>query len=129
MTDAQLLHLAQELEWLGCELEFYGHKHAMESFPCGGPTWDTFLEKRRGVLTTADKIERELKSTVTYNPTSLVGVDFPLEATLDSVTGLLNAVEDIKQTAVVAVHDLPSKVREFTRMVQDALGAARGMIQ
>ena len=56
-----MLQLAQDLEWLGCELEHYGHQHAVLGRPESGPVWDTFCEKRRGVLVTADKIERELK--------------------------------------------------------------------
>lgn len=122
MADHKLLQLAQDLEWLGCELEYVGHKHALEGFPEAGPAWERFLEKQRGVLTTADKIERELKGAVRFNPTSLVGVEYPLEATLDSITELLTTVEDIKQAAVVAVHELPPKVRNFTRMVDSYLG-------
>ena len=75
MPARQLLRLAQDLEWLGCELEYYGHKHALEGFPESGPTWETFREKQRGVLTTADKIDRELKSAVRFNPTALMGVE------------------------------------------------------
>jgi hypothetical protein len=118
MAEATLLHLAQDLEWLGCEEEHYGHKHAMEGFPEAGPSWDTFCEKQRGVLTTADKIERELKNAVRFNPARLVGVDYPLGETLDSITDLLNAVEDIKQAGVFAVHALPPMVRNFTKMVE-----------
>lgn len=122
MADHKLLQLAQDLEWLGCELEYVGHKHALEGFPEAGRAWELFLEKQRGVLTTADKIERELKGAVRFNPTSLVGVEYPLEATLDSITELLTTVEDIKQAAIVAVHELPPKVRNFTRMVDSYLG-------
>ena len=64
MAEPTILQLAQDLEWLGCEEEHYGHKHAMEGFPEAGPSWDTFREKQRGVLITADKIERELKNAV-----------------------------------------------------------------
>lgn len=123
MTDHPLLHLAQDLEWLGCELEFYGKKHALEGFPETGPTWDIFLEKQRGVLTTADKIERELKGLVRFNPTQLVGVSFPLAAALDSISELVAAVEDIKICSRMAVHELPSKVRSFTKMVGAYLGS------
>ncbi len=123
MADYRLFQLAQDLEWLGCELEFYGHKHAMEGFPEAGTTWDTFLEKQRGVLATTDKIERELKSCVRFNPTSLVGVEYPLAATLDSISDLFGAVEDIRQSAVMAVQELPPKVRNFSRMVDNYLGA------
>lgn len=118
-----LLQLAQDLEWLGCELEHCGHQHATEGFPEAGLTWDTFLEKQRGVLMTAEKVERELKSSVRYNPTSLMGLDYPLEAALDSVTTLLTAVEAIKQAAIFSVDQLPHQVRDFTRMVESYLEA------
>lgn len=112
-----VLHLAQDLEWLGCELEYIGHQHALEGFPGSGPTWEDFLEKQRGLTATANKIERELKSAVRFNPTPLVGVDYPLEATLDSIGELLAALEDIKQCALSSVQELPSKVRNFSRNV------------
>ena len=121
MVDERLLHLAQDLEWLGCELEFYGKKHALEGFPESGPTWDTFLEKQRGVITTADKIERELKGLVRFNPTLLVGVNFPLAAALESIGELLGAVEDIKECSRTAVHEIPPKVRSFSKMVSTYL--------
>ncbi len=129
MNEPALLQLAEELEWLGCELEFFGHKHAMEGFPEAGPTWDAFREKQRGLLVTADKVERELKNAVKFNPERLVGVQFPLDAALDSITELLTTVEDIKQCAVYTVHDLPPKVRSFTKTVQAyllAVGAMKG---
>ncbi len=123
MRDNSMLRLAQELEWLGCELEFYGHKHALAGFPNSGPAWAAFLEKKRGVLVTASKIERELKSSVRFNPTRLVGIEYPVDSTLESVAELLAALEDIKHSANVAVHELPGKVRGFTRMVDNYLGA------
>ncbi len=129
MNEPVLLQLAQELEWLGCELEYFGHKHALEGFPQAGPTWEAFCEKKRGVLVTADKVERELKNSVKFNPERLVGVQFPLDATLDSITELLKIVEDIKQCAEYAVHDLPPKVRGFSKTVEAyllATGAMKG---
>jgi hypothetical protein len=122
MTNSRVLHLAQDLEWLGCELEHYGHQHAVEGFPRSGASWDAFLEKQRGVVTTAEKIERELRNTVRYNPTTLVGVDYPLGATLESIALLLTALDDIKQSAVYSVPELPPKVRDFSRLVQDEFG-------
>jgi hypothetical protein len=124
MAEPTIVQLAQDLEWLGCEEEHYGHKHAMEGFPEAGPSWDEFCEKRRGVLTTADKIERELRNAVRFNPARLVGVDYPLGETLDAITELLNAVEDIKQASVFAVHTLPPMVRNFTKMVERYLEVA-----
>jgi hypothetical protein len=123
MAVPTLLRLAQDLEWLGCELEHYGKKHAHEGFPESGPTWIEFLMKQKGVIATADKIERELKGAIHFNPASLVGVEFPLEAAFDSIVTLLGAVEDIKASAVLAVHLLPAKVRSFTKMVETYLEA------
>ena len=92
-------------------------------FPESGPSWDTFCEKQRGVRVTADKIERELKSAVRYNPSQLMGVEFPLDETLDSIAALLGAVEEIKHCSVFDVQMLPSKVRAFTRMIEEYLHA------
>ena len=119
----RLRQLAQDLEWLGCELEHYGHLHAHEGFPESGPNWEAFLEKQRGVKTTADKIERELKAAISFNPTALVGVEFPLEAALDAIGVQLAALEEIRQAAAFAVHELPVKVRTFSRMVEIYLHA------
>jgi hypothetical protein len=127
MSDPTLLHLAQELEWLGCELEYYGHKHAIEGFPEAGPLWDTFREKQRGVLTTTDKIERELKNAVSYNPTQLVGFDYPIATALDTISDLITAVEDIKQSAFFAVEELPAKVRAFTKMIESYVHMQAGV--
>jgi len=123
MATPRMLQLAQELEWLGCELEWQGKKHALEGFPQAGPAWESFVQKQRGVLVTAAKVERELKGAVTYDPGSLVGVDYPLEATLDAVGAQIEALEDIKHCAVYAVHELPAKVRAFTRLVENYLAA------
>lgn len=122
MGDYQLAQLARDLEWLGCELEYTGHQHAMQGFPQAGLAWQDFLRKQQGVLRTADKIERELKNAVRFNPQGLVdGVEFPIGTTLDSITDLLAAVEKIKWSAVFAVDALPAKVRTFTRKIESYL--------
>jgi hypothetical protein len=123
MAVPRLLQLAQDLEWLGCELEYQGKKHALEGFPGQGPTWQTFLRMRDGVIKTADKLERELKGSISFNPTSVAGIEYPLEAAMDAVGIQLSAVEDIKQAAEFAVHELPPKVRGFTKMVETFLTA------
>jgi hypothetical protein len=123
MREQTLLKLAQDLEWLGCELEHYGQVHAHQGFPGSGPAWEAFLEKQRGVLITADKIERELKSQVRFNPSRLIGLDFPMDIALDLVTSLLAAAEEIKISASESVQELPNKVRAFTRQVDAYLGA------
>ena len=121
------MQLAQDLEWLGCELEHYGYEHAMRGFPQSGPLWDTFCEKQRGVLVTADKIERELKGAVRYNPSGLAGMEFPVEEALDSIAALLAEVEEIKHCSVYAVQLIPSRVRAFTKMIEEYL-QARGKV-
>jgi len=126
MPEPKLLQLAQDLEWLGCELEYVGHKHALEGFPESGQTWDQFREKQRGVLATADKVERELKNFVRFNTTRLVGVEYPIAQSLDSITGLLGNAETIKQAAAVAVNELPPLVRNFTKLVEGYLQAVDG---
>ena len=123
------LQLAQDLEWLGCELEHYGHLHAVEGFPESGPNWEAFLEKRDGVLKTAEKIERELKTAISFNPTALVGVEFPLDAALDAIGVQLSALEEIRHDAEYSVHELPTKVRTFTRMVQTYLNAVGATVR
>ena len=123
MPEPKLLQLAQDLEWLGCELEYVGQKHALEGFPESGQTWDQFREKQRGVLATADKVERELKNFVRFNPTRLVGVEYPLSQALDSITDLLGRAEAIKAAAAYSVHELPLLVRSFTKMVEGYLQA------
>jgi hypothetical protein len=123
MSVPRILQLAQDLEWLGCELEWQGKKHALEGFPESGPAWEAFLQKQRGLLITAAKIERELKGAVSYNPAALVGVEYPLEAAIDAVGVQVQALEEIKHCAVYAVHELPAKVRGFTRLVENYLTA------
>ena len=60
---------------------------------------------------------------MSYNPASLVGVEYPLEATLDAVGLQLQALEEIKHCAVYAVHELPARVRAFSRLVENYLAA------
>jgi hypothetical protein len=121
MSQNKLLQLAQDLEWLGCEQEYYGHKHALEGYPQSGPTWDSFLQKKRGVLTTSNKIERELTTVVRFDPGALVGVAYPLGEALDAVGALLMGVDTIKEAAEFAVDQLPALVRNFTRLVEGYL--------
>lgn len=99
----------------------------MAGFPESGPSWDTFSEKQRGVLVTAEKVERALKNAVRYNPSRLVGVEYPLDEALDSVAALLEAVEEIKHCSVFAVQVLPSRVRALTKMIEEYLRATTGV--
>jgi len=117
MLQPLLLNLARDLEWLGCELEYQGKKHAHEGFPEAGTSWEEFIRKRQGVLATLEKLERELKSSIKYNPTTLVGVAYPLGERLDAIAILIEALADIRSATITAVQDLPSKVRGFTQLI------------
>jgi hypothetical protein len=118
MKDERLLRLAQQLEWLGCEAGFYGAQSS-------GPSAEAFLERQGEVLATVEKIERELKGAVRFNLSALVGVEYcPLEETFDSISELLGAVEDVKRSAVFSIPELPSKVRQFSRLVEGYVDAA-----
>lgn len=122
MAEPLILKLARDLEWLGCELEYQGMKHANEGFPQAGHTWEEFVRMRQGVLATIEKLERELKGSIKYNPARLVGVAYPLNDALDSLGVLIEAVEDIRASTVGAVHELPAKVRAFTQLTMAFLG-------
>ena len=122
MPEPLLLQLARDLEWLGCELEYQGMKHAQEGFPEAGATWEEFIRQRQGVLATIQKLERELKTSVKYNPNALVGIRYPIGEALDAIGIQIEALEEIRGCAVGAVHELPTKVRGFTQLVQMYLG-------
>ncbi|HEV2176299.1 MAG TPA: hypothetical protein VGW33_03735 [Terriglobia bacterium] len=125
---SRLLQLAQDLDWLGCQLGQYGPKVADGGVPgvslaahgaslAGGGV----SEKQRGLLSTADKIQRELLNSVRFDPTRLVGVGAPVADTLDSVAEMLAAVEDIKEAALGSALELPPKVRTLASMVRNYL--------
>ncbi len=114
MGEVRLMQLVQDLERLGAEMSLLG---------CGNDRLEAsdFLHKQRQVVATADKIQRELAGEIRFNPTRLIGIAYPFEAELESVTGLLTGLEDIKQAAVHAVDELPAKTRQFARLVEDHL--------
>jgi hypothetical protein len=113
MGEVKLMQLVQDLEQLGSEMRFFG---------CGdSPEVSDFLNKQRQVVSTADKIQRELASEIRFNPTRLMGIAYPFEDELESVTGLLTGLEDIKQAALHAVDELPAKTRHFARLVENHL--------
>jgi hypothetical protein len=117
MTDQMLTKLAQELQWLGCEASFYSSQNT----DAGAAK---FMERQRQIMVTAEKIERELKGAVRFNLSSLVGVEFPMEWAFDSISDLLTTLQTIKQSTADRAKELPSKVRQFSRMVEDYVGAS-----
>ena len=121
---SRLLQLAQDLDWLGCQLGQYGPKIALPArqSPMGPMGVDAAVsEKQRGLLSTADKIQRELLNSVRFDPTRLVGVGCPVSDTLDSVAEMLAAVEDIKEAALSSAQELPPKVRTLASMLRNYL--------
>lgn len=122
---SRLLQLAQDLDWLGCQLGQYGPKAALPAriAPMGLPVGldHAVSEKQRGLLSTADKIQRELLNSVRFDPTRLVGVGAPVADTLESVAEMLAAVEDIKEAALGSALELPPKVRTLASMVRNYL--------
>ena len=110
-----ITQLAQDLEWLSREAPYFA-----SSAP--GPLGDSMVDKPHEILRTAEKLERQLKSAVRYNPNSLVGVDYPLESILDSIAELLKAIAEIKASALAADRDLPAKAKQFSRMIENTFG-------
>jgi hypothetical protein len=126
MGDTELLRLAHGLECLGSELDHCRRQCAQTGSSDEGPAWNALLEQQRSVLITADKIERQLKYSVPFNPAALLNIEFPLEEALDSVAGLLESVEEIKQAAITQVHEVPPMTRSFHRMLENYLSALGG---
>lgn len=109
----RLLQLAQELDWQAMDLRRTGEGLI------SGPGADQAVETRqRSVLATADKIQRELLSTVRFDPLRLVGVGGPIDETLDSLAELLVALDKIRQDAADGTSTLPSTVRSFQGLLK-----------
>jgi len=111
-TIAQLAH---DLEWLGREAPLY-------SRGAGLPGAALTIDRQRDILRTAEKLERQLKNAIRYNPNPLVGVDYPLDSILESIADLLAVIEDIKVSALAADRNLPAKVKQFCAMIQNTFG-------
>jgi len=111
----RLLQLAQELQWQTLQVQRAGGAEAIGlRIEAGEP-----LEARRdAVLATTDKIQRELLSTVRFDPLRLVGVGGPIDATLDTLGDLLVALDEIRRSTVTDAGTLPASVRSFQGMLQ-----------
>ncbi len=107
----RLLQLAQELDWQAMDLNRAGER-------LGAATDEAIESRQRGVLATADKIQRELLASVRFDPLRLVGVGGPISDTLDSLGELLLALDKIRQEASGGVNSLPSTVRSFQGLLK-----------
>jgi hypothetical protein len=110
----RLLQLAQELDWQTLEL-----LRAGVDPPAGARSPEPLEERQRGLIATADKIQRELLATVRFDPARLVGVGGPIDATFDALAGLLVAIDEVRHDAlVVDARRLASAVGSFQRLLQ-----------
>lgn len=114
MAQERLAQLAQELQVLGAEECYYNQQPI-------GPALHEFLEKQQQVLITAGKIERELAEEIRFNPSSLMGIEYPLEDEFNAITSLLAGLEEIKSAAVHSIGELPGKVQIFARLLEGHL--------
>jgi hypothetical protein len=121
----RLLQLGQELDWQVLQLRRAGSEApteiAMEDAfgpAIDNPPAETLIERQRAVIATADKIQRELLSTVRFDPLRLVGVGGPIAATLDSVADLIVAIDEIRRDATSNIGGLPSTVRSFQGLLR-----------
>lgn len=111
MAQERLTQLAQELQVLGAEECYYNQQPL-------GPALNEFLEKQQQVLITAGKLERQLAEEIRFNPSSLMGIEYPLDDEFNAITSLLARLEEIKSAAVHSVGELPGKVQLFTRLLE-----------
>ncbi|MGH9325148.1 MAG: hypothetical protein ACRD2B_00455 [Terriglobia bacterium] len=114
MAEQRLLQLTQDLKRLGTEECYF-----VQQPP--GAAIESFLEKQREVLITADKLIKELAGEVRFNPQRLLGIEYPLDSEIDSISQLLEGLEDIKEAAVDAVEDLPVKTHIFAELLDGHL--------
>src|SRR5215472_9471611 len=125
----RLLQLGQELEWQVLQLARAGSEARPEiagedrfepaiDDPFANALCQTLPEQQRAVIATADKIQRELLSTVRFDPLRLVGVGGPIADILDSVADLIVAIDEIRRDATSNISGLPSTVRSFRGLLR-----------
>ena len=107
-----LLQLGQELNWQALELR------RSDSDLEAHVGHEAIHDSQRRVLATADKIQRELLSSVRFDPLRLVGVGGPIGATLDSVSELLVAIDAVRHNALTRANELPSSVKSLQGLLQ-----------
>jgi len=107
-----LLQLGQELDWQALELR----RSDLDTEASGDQA--AVQDGQRRVLATVDKIQRELLSSVRFDPLRLVGVGGPIGATLDSVSELLVAIDAVRQNALGRTNELPSSVKSLQGLLQ-----------
>ena len=112
MASGRLMQLTQDLERLAYEEQYIRRKSFTKSLAA-------FMEKQREVVSTVNKIERELSTEVRFNPEPLIGIDYPIAEALESVSSLVTQLEDIRSCLGQDGSQLPEKVGEFKRKLAD----------
>lgn len=118
-----LLQLGQELDWQVLQLRRAAPQPPGDTEDSLGPApgdalSETIIEWQQAVIATADKIQRELLSTVRFDPLRLVGVGGPIAATLDAVADLIVAIDKIRRDATSNIGGLQSTVRSFQGLLR-----------
>lgn len=111
MPQDRLLHLAMELERLSSEECFYYQQPRAAGL-------QQFLNKQQELLVIADKLQRQLADEVRYNPARLMDMEYPFDEELEKISGLMAGVEEIKQSAVESVDELPAKTELLSRSLR-----------
>ncbi|MGH9378831.1 MAG: hypothetical protein ACRD1I_08530 [Terriglobia bacterium] len=114
MPQTRLLHLAQELERLSSEECFYYQQPRASGL-------HQFLNKQQELLTTADKLQRELAGEIRYNPSRLMGIEYPIDEDLETISDLMAGVEEIKRSAVDSIDELPARTELLSRNLRGRL--------
>ena len=124
----RLLQLGRELDWQVLQLRRASSEAPDEIAPTApddvldpamdDPVAETLVERRQAVIATADKIQRELLSTVRFDPLRLVGVGGPIAATLDALADLVVAIDEIRRAATSNIGGLPTTVRSFQGLLR-----------
>lgn len=117
MPQPRLLHLARELERLSSEECFY-----YQQAPSDG--LQQFLSTQQELLTTADKLQRELAGEIRYNPARLMDMEYPFDEELDAISNLMVGVEEVKHSAVDSIDELPQKAELLSRNLRGRLNMA-----
>ena len=109
----RLLQLAQELDWQAVNLLRAGAEP-----PAGAHSAEPLEERQRGLVATADKIQRELLAAVRFDPAHLVGVGGPIGATIDALAELLVSIDEVRHDALADASRLASAVGSFQRLLR-----------
>jgi hypothetical protein len=108
MATGRLIQLAQDLERLVHEEQYIRRRHLSSSLA-------EFMEKQREVGSTVSKLERELSGEVRFNPSPLIGIEYPIDEALETLSVLLTQLEDIRSCAGQSGPQLSEKVGDFKR--------------